>query len=394
VSRVPVAVTGVGVVSVCGIGGDAFWKGLFDPPPIGRERRVEDFDASPYYKKSERRRVDRFAQFGVAASMMALDDGGDPEAAPERSGVVIGTGIGGLETLEAQIRILVEQGERYTVPYVIPMIMANAAAAETSMKLGWRGPCETITTACASGTHSIAAGARLIETDRCDVVLAGASEAPLAQTGVMGFARLTALSLSGTSRPFDAERDGFVISEGAAVLLLEREDRALARGAHVYARIAGAASTADAYHITKPQPAGSGAVDCMRLALDHAGVAPDEVAHVNAHGTSTEYNDAAEAVAIREVFGRHRVPVTSIKGATGHALGAGGAIEAASCVLAIENGVIPPTIGFTRLGDGLDIDVVATATPFLPGPVLSNSFAFGGHNGALVFTPPTRDRSL
>lgn len=385
--RARVAVTGIGVIAPCGTGSKAFWAGLFHEPAPDRVRHVTDFDPADYYEKREIRRVDRFTQFAYAAAVLALEDSGAPDAVPERCGVVIGTGVGGICTTEDQMKIMIEEGERYTVPYVIPMMMPNAGAAETSMRLGWKGPCETVTTACAAGTHSIAAGARLIETGRCDAVLAGASEAPLARTGILGFARLTALSIEGRSRPFDRERDGFVIAEGAAVLLLERYDLARKRGAAIHAVLAGSASTADAFHITMPPPDGEGAVRCMRLALDDADVALEEVAYINAHGTSTEFNDIAEAAAIRSVFADHRVPVTSTKGATGHALGAGGAIEAAATCLSLGHGVIPPTLGFETPAEGLDIDVVGEARPFEPGPVLSNSFAFGGHNGALVFVP-------
>lgn len=383
-----VAVTGVGVLAACGVGCDDFWAGLTKEPPQGRSLSVDGFDPSLYFKKSEARRVDRFAHFAVAAAEMALDDAGRPTVDPLRSGVIVGTGVGGLQTFEEQMRIYVEQGERFAVPYVVPMIMANAGAAHISMRLGWRGPCESITTACAAGTHSIGAAARLIQMGRCDAVLAGGAEAPLAEVGLASFGRLTALSLTGRSRPFDVARDGFVLAEGAAVVLVERLDSAVERGARIYAEIVGYASTADAHHLTAPRPDGAGAVQCMTLALEDAGVAAADVVQINAHGTSTEFNDAAEAAAIRTVFGSNRVPVTSAKGATGHSLGAAGAIEAAASVLSLHHRVIPPTVGHAELDPAMDIDVVTEATPFVPGPVVSNSFAFGGHNGTLVFVPP------
>jgi 3-oxoacyl-[acyl-carrier-protein] synthase II len=381
------AVTGIGVVASCGIGKEAFWAGLLAPPADERVRPVVGFDATPLFGPKEVRRVDRFAQFAVAAAEMAVADAGDPGADPDRAGVVIGTGVGGLTTLEEQIQVRIERGERRVSPFLVPMMMANAAAATVSMRKGWRGPCETVVTACAAGTHSIAAGARLIEWGRCDAVLAGGSEAGLTVTSVAAFTNMTALSASGISRPFDAERDGFVISEGAAVLLLEDEAHARARGAHIYCLVAGSASNADAHHITAPAPGGAGAAACMELALADAGVSPAEVTHVNAHGTSTPLNDAAEAEAIAKVFGSPGPAVTSIKGVTGHSLGAAGAIEAAAVALTYEHRLIPPTAGYRTPDPAIAIDVVAEPRPWEPAAAISNSFGFGGHNGCLVFVP-------
>lgn len=380
-----VAVTGVGVVAPCGIGRDAFWEGLLRTPADARVRPVEGFDPTPLYGPKEVRRVDRFAQFAMAAAVEALADAGELGADPDRCGVVVGTGVGGLATLEEQIQVRLEKGEKRVSPFLVPMMMANAGAAGISMRLGWRGPCETITTACAAGTHSVAAGGRLVREGRCDVVLAGGSEAALTTTGIAGFTNMTALSASGVSRPFDAERDGFCIAEGGAVLVLEEWDRAVARGAHIYAELAGAASNADAHHITAPSPGGAGAAACMELALADAGVTAADVRHVNAHGTSTPLNDAAEAEAIAKVFGTAQPAVTSIKGVTGHSLGAAGALEAAATVLTIDRALIPPTAGHTTLDPGMAIDVVTSPRPWAPGVALSNSFGFGGHNGTLVF---------
>jgi 3-oxoacyl-[acyl-carrier-protein] synthase II len=382
-----VAVTGVGVVASCGIGKEAFWAGLLAPPPDERVRPVTGFDATPLFGPKEVRRVDRFAQFAVAAAEMALADGGAPDVDPDRAGVVIGTGVGGLTTLEEQIQVRIEKGERRVSPFLVPMMMANAASATVSMRKGWRGPCETVVTACAAGTHSIAAGARLIEWGRCDAVLAGGAEAGLTVTGIAAFANMTALSTTGISRPFDAERDGFVISEGAAVLLLEEESHARARGARIYCLIAGSASNADAHHITAPSPGGAGAAACMELALADAGIAPADVTHINAHGTSTPLNDAAEAEAIAKVFGAPGPAVTSIKGVTGHSLGAAGAIEAAAVALTYAHRLIPPTAGYRTPDPAITIDVVAEPRPWEPAAALSNSFGFGGHNGCLVFLP-------
>ena len=384
----PVAITGIGVISPCGIGIDAFWAGLCAEPADGVERRVGDFDPEPWFGTKEARRTDRFAQFAVVAAAMALDDAGQPSFDPDRSGVIIGTGIGGLATLQEQISVMLEKGDRRVSPFTVPMMMANAGAANVSMRFGWRGPCETISTACAAGTHSVGAGARLVADGRADAVLAGGSEAAITRIGVAAFGNMTALSPSGISRPFDAERDGFVIGEGSAVLVLEPLDAARARGARIYAVITGAASNADAHHITAPAPGGSGAVSCMELALNDAGRRPDEVGHVNAHGTSTQLNDAAEAEAIAKLFGAGSVPVTSIKGVTGHGLGAAGALEAAALAISIDRKLIPPTARHHTPDPAVDIDVVAgEPRPWEPRAALSNSFGFGGHNGCLVLEP-------
>ncbi|HZU73989.1 MAG TPA: beta-ketoacyl-ACP synthase II [Acidimicrobiales bacterium] len=382
-----VVVTGIGVVASCGIGKEAFWDGLCRPGPVG-ERRVQGFDAEQWFGPKEVRRVDRFAQFAVAAAEMALEDAGSPEVDPDRAGVIIGTGVGGLNTLEEQILVHHEKGARRVSPFLVPMMMANAGAATVSMRRGYKGPCETTVTACAAGTHSVGNAGRLVATGRCDLMIAGGSEASITPVAVAGFGNMTALSTSGISRPFDAERDGFVIAEGSAVLVLEELERALARGAHIYAELAGSASNADAHHITAPAPGGAGAATCMELALADAGISPSEVRHINAHGTSTPLNDAAEAEAILKVFGTPGPPVTSTKGVTGHALGAAGALEAAALALSIEKALIPPTSGYEHPDPAISLDVVhGQPRSWEPGPALSNSFGFGGHNGCLVMRP-------
>jgi 3-oxoacyl-[acyl-carrier-protein] synthase II len=269
------------------------------------------------------------------------------------------------------------------------MMKANAGAAHISMRAGWHGPSEVIVTACAAGTHSIAAAARLVASGRCDVAIGGGSEASMQKVAIAAFANMTALSTSGESRPFDRRRDGFVMTEGAAALVLEAWDHAVARGATIYAEVTGAASTADAHHITAPAPDGAGAVSCMELALVDAQLEPGDVAQINAHGTSTPLNDLAESRAITKVFGEQAPPVTSTKGLTGHGLAAAGAIEAVASVLSIAHGVIPPTAGHEEPDPEIHLDVVhGEPRPWEPGPILSNSFGFGGHNGCLVFTPP------
>lgn len=379
-----VAVTGLGVVSCCGIGTDAFWEGLLSPAPQG-ERRVDDFDPTDWFGPKEARRVDRFAQFSVASAEMARHDAGDLQPDPDRAGVVFATGVGGLESLEAQSVVLQEKGAARISPFLIPMMMPNAGAATVSMRAGWHGPCETITTACAAGTHAVAAASRLVASGRCDVVIGGGSEAAMTALGIAAFTNMTALSSVGVSRPFDARRDGFIVAEGAAALVLEDMEHARRRGARVYAEILGAASTADAHHITAPAPGGAGAAACMELALADAEVAPGDVGHINAHGTSTPLNDLAEAQAIAKVFGSPGPPVTSVKGVTGHALGGAGAIEAVAAVLSIDRCLIPPTAGYGEPDPEIPLDVVhGAARAWEPGPVLSNSFGFGGHNGCLV----------
>jgi 3-oxoacyl-[acyl-carrier-protein] synthase II len=268
------------------------------------------------------------------------------------------------------------------------MLMPNAGAANVSMRAGWRGPCETITTACAAGTHSVAAAARLVASGRCDVAIGGGAEAAMTPVGIGAFTNMTALSSSGMSRPFDLRRDGFTIAEGAGALVLETIENARRRGAHIYGEVLGAASTADAHHITAPAPGGNGAASCMELALADAGVTVGEVGHINAHGTSTPLNDMAESQAIHKVFGTPGPPVTSTKGVTGHALGGAGAIEAVAVALAIHRRLIPPTAGYEEPDPDIGLDIVhGTARPWEPAPSLSNSFGFGGHNGTLVIGP-------
>lgn len=382
-----VAVTGLGMVASCGTGKEAFWAGLLATPADG-ERRITDFDPADWFGPKEARRTDRFAQLAVAAATLALDDAGPLSVDLDRAGVLIATGVGGLHTLEEQIVLRHEKGQRRVSPFLVPMMMANAGAASVSMRFGWRGPCETTVTACAASTHAITNAARLIATGTCDAVMAGGSEAAITPTGVAGFTNMTALSNSGRSRPYDAERDGFVIAEGAAVLVLEAWDVATARGAHIYGEVLGGASTADAHHITAPSPDGSGAVRAIEQALADAGLTPGDIRHINGHGTSTPLNDASEAKAISKVFGSPGPPVTSTKGVTGHALGAAGALEAAAVLLSMQHRLIPPTAGLEHLDPDITIDVVSgEPRPWEPGPSLSNSFGFGGHNGCLVLGP-------
>ena len=386
-----VAITGLGVVAPCGIGKDAYWNGLMGPGITNtRSLELTDWDPQPYFDSpKDARRADRVEQLALAAAAEAFEQAGDINVDPARFGTIFATGIGGLHTLEEQVIIRVEKGERRVSPFLVPMMMANASGAAISMKYGLQGPNETICTACAAGTHAIGYAARLIAWGRCDAVATGGSECAATLTSLAGFGNMTALSSTGASKPFDTTRDGFVMGEGAAVFILERYDLAVARGATILGEILGSASNADAHHITAPAPGGTGAIACMNLALDDAGISASDVKLVNAHGTSTPLNDAAEAAAMTHVFGARGVAVTSGKGVTGHALGAAGALEAAQVVLSMQHKLIPPTAGTTELDPTMDIDLVmGSARPWVPGPAISNNFGFGGHNGSVVIGPP------
>lgn len=385
-----VAITGIGVAAPCGVGIDAFWAGLHTDQG-DKERKIQDWDPSSLFDNpKEARRSDRFSQLGLAAAAEALEMSGEFTCEPGRVGVLVGTGIGGIETNEKQIVICNTKGPRRVTPFLVPMMMPNAAAASISMRHGFRGPCEAVVTACAAGTHSIGNAGDLIRLGKCDVVLAGGAEAPLTPTAIAGFRNMTALSNTGISMPFDENRDGFVIAEGAAILVMESWKHATARGATILAEYHGGASTADAHHITAPAPDGVGAISSMRNALADAQLTPEDITYVNAHGTSTPLNDKAEAESIAKVFGLDsELAVTSTKGVTGHALGAAGALEAVSLVLSIMNRSIPPTMGLTTPDPefpAIDL-VMGEARDWEPAPAMSNSLGFGGHNGSVIIGP-------
>jgi 3-oxoacyl-[acyl-carrier-protein] synthase II len=406
--RPRVVVTGVGLQTPAGVGLERFWSTLlagrsvaatikrFDASPLSVRFGCEmnDFDPVPYLGPKESRRVDRAAQIGYAASADALADAGDPGVDPARGGVIAGTGIGGLITLEEQVKVYIEKGPDRVSPFFVPMMMANATAGIIGIHLGWMGPNLCITTACAAGANAIGEGTRLIREGLADAVMAGGTECAITPPAVAAFARMGALSKRNdepelASRPFDADRDGFVMGEGSGMVVLERADRAAARGARIYGEIAGYGTNSDAFHITAPSQGGAGAAACMQLAIDDAGLTAADIGHVNAHGTSTELNDSAEAEAIRKVFGDAAPPVTSTKGVTGHLVGAAGAIEAIAALQAARTGIVPPTANHHHLGDDIpEIDVVHGEPRSIPvGPALSNSFGFGGHNAALVLVP-------
>ena len=388
-----VAITGIGVVSNAGLGTEAFWNSLIHGVPE-HGFHVKDFDPLPYFdgNAKEARRSDRFAQFALAAAHEATSQAGDFLDDLTSAGSWVGTGVGGLTTLENQVGVFAEKGPRRVSPFLVPMMMANAASASISMKYGLQGPCETTVTACAAGTHSIGRAAELIRNGKMKVMVTGGSEAAMTPVGSQGFINMTATSSEGISRPFDKERDGFLQSEGAGILVLEEWTYAESRGATILAELLGSGSTADAHHITAPAPGGNGAVRCMEAAITDAGLLPSNIAHINAHGTSTPLNDAAEAEAISKVFGESRPVVTGSKSVTGHALGAAGAIEAIAAILSIQNKKIPQTHGTVEVDPELaPIDlVVGSPRDWEPGPTLSNSFGFGGHNGTLVICPPSQ----
>ncbi|OYV23942.1 MAG: beta-ketoacyl synthase [Acidimicrobiales bacterium 20-64-4] len=379
-----VAVVGVGALSCAGVGVDTLWESLRSPNAPA-SKRVGEFATEHIGGPKELRRLDPFTLYALVAADEAWRMSGLVGPLDD-AGCIVTSGIGGLQTILEQVRVLNDKGASRVSPFMVPMMMPNAATAAVSMRFGLGGPCETVTTACAAGTHAIGNAARLVATGRSTVAVAGGAEAVLVEIAEAGFRNMTALSSTDFSRPFDRERDGFVMGEGAGVLIFEDLEHARARGATILAEVIGAASTADAHHITAPDPAGRGAIRCMELALADADLRPEEVSHINAHGTSTPLNDLAEAIAVNHVFGSHRPPVTSIKGHLGHSLGAAGALEGVVSVMSLVHQEIPPTAGTTDVDPAIDLDVVlgAPRSAHLE-TVLSNSFGFGGHNGSAVF---------
>ncbi len=379
-----VAVTGLGALTCVGVGVEALWEAI-QSPEAPTSKRLGEFDASHIGGPKELRRLDPFTLYGLVAADEAWRDSGLTSPIVD-GGSIVTTGIGGLQTVLEQVNTLNTKGPARVSPFMVPMMMPNAATAAVSMRFGLGGPAETVTTACAAGTHAIGNAARLVASGRCSVALAGGAEAVMVEIAESGFRNMTALSNTDLSRPFDVDRDGFVMGEGAGVMVLEDWDHAVARGATIYAELIGAASTADAHHITAPDPEGNGAIRCMELALADADISAGEVSHINAHGTSTPLNDLAESVAMRHVFANKVPPVTSVKGHLGHSLSAAGALEGVVSVLTLRHQMIPPTAGTVNVDPAIGLDVV-TKSP-RPGSydvVLSNSFGFGGHNGSVIF---------
>jgi len=405
-----VVVTGLGVICPVGNSAREAWQSLLaGRSGVGRIRRfdpeglattfageVKDFDPAEAVGRKEARRMDRYVQLSVAASRQAVADAGltiEGELAP-RVGVLIGTGVGGIETIELGAAALAEHGPKRLSPFFVPMMLPNMAAGNVAIALGAQGPNFATVSACASGAHAIGEAAGMIRRGAADVMVAGGGEAPVTRLSVAGFNAMGALSTRNAapaeaSRPFDADRDGFVLGEGAAVLVLEALEHAVTRGARPLAEVRGYGTTDDANHIVQPAPDGEGAARAMRLALAEAGLPPDDIDYINAHGTSTQLNEKLETQAIKAALGEaaRRVPISSTKSMTGHLLGAAGSLEAAICVMALTEQCMPPTINYRRRDPDCDLDYIPNeARPGRLRHVLTNSMGFGGHNVALVLS--------
>jgi 3-oxoacyl-[acyl-carrier-protein] synthase II (EC 2.3.1.41) len=403
-----VVITGLGLITPLGQGKDALWEGLTLPRrvigPITRfdasgystriAAEVKDFDPTQFMDRKDARRASRFIQFAIAATHLALQDAqlAITDANREQVGVLIGSGIGGIDYMDSQVRLLDRYGPDRISPFLPAMMISDMASGMVSIHFGIKGPNLCAVTACSTGADAIGLATRLIQYGDAEVMLAGGSEAAIEPIGIAGFCAARAMSTRNddpehASRPFDAERDGFVMGEGAGVLVLESLEHAQARGARIYAEVLGYGMTADAYHITQPDPEGDGALRAMRKAIQDAGLQPTDIDYINAHGTSTRYNDAKETLAIKRLLGEHayRVPVSSTKSVMGHLLGAAGAVEAAICVLALQHQTIPPTINYEHPDPECDLDYVPnTPRPATLRYVMTNSFGFGGHNSVLV----------
>jgi len=403
-----VVVTGLGLITPLGTGIQKTWEGIckgtsgvdrittFDaseyPSQIAGE--VKDFNPEDFIERKEVKKMDVFIQYALAAGTMAVDHAGlkISEENADRVGVIVGAGIGGINSIERYHSVLLESGQRRISPFFIPMLITNLAAGQISMRFGARGPNSCVTTACAAGTHAIGDSFKIIQRGAADAMIAGGSESAITPLTIAGFANMKALSTRNemprqASRPFDLERDGFVIAEGAGIVILEELESARSRGAQILAEIVGYGLTADAYHMTAPDPEGRGVINCMRMALKDAGLEPTAIDYINAHGTSTPYNDKHETAAIKKVFGEHvhQLAVSSTKSMTGHLLGAAGGIEAAFCALALTEGVIPPTINYERPDPECDLDYVPNHARHRElTTVMSNSFGFGGTNACIV----------
>ncbi|MCL0028217.1 beta-ketoacyl-ACP synthase II [Peptococcaceae bacterium] len=404
-----VVVTGMGVISPIGTGLNKFWEALisgasgvdritqFDASDykVQIAGEVKDFNVGDYIDKKEARRMDRFVQFAVAASKMATDDAGLDlnNEDSERIGVVIGSGIGGISTVFEQSKILLERGPGRVSPLTVPMKIINMASGQVAMAFGFKGFNSSVVTACASSNNAIGDSFRLLKNGELDVIVTGGTEAAIVPISIAGFSAMKALSTYNdepqkASRPFDAKRDGFVMGEGAGILVLETLEHAKARGAKIYAEIVGYGVTCDAYHITAPDPEGLGAAKAMKKAMDEAGLTPEDISYINAHGTSTPLNDKLETLAIKKVFGKraYDILISSIKSMIGHLLGAAGGVEAVASVLTVFHGIIPPTINYENPDPECDLDYVPNkARESQINAVLSNNLGFGGHNVTIAF---------
>ncbi len=399
----------MGAVTPLGIGVEATWQGMlagksgigpitqFDAADFSTKiaAEIKDFDPGAYIEAKEIKKMDRFIHLGVAAAKMAFTQSGlvITEENATRVGVMVGAGMGGLPAIEKYHQVLMERGPRKISPFFIPMLIVNLASGQISIMLGAKGPNSAVVTACATGTHNIGDAAKIIERGDADVMIAGGTESVITPLGIGGFNAMKALSTRNdepqrASRPFDMERDGFIMGEGAGVLVLEELSSAKKRGAEILAEVAGYGLTGDAYHLTAPAPNGDGAARCIKMALKDAGMNPDQIDYVNAHGTSTKFNDEFETMAIKSVLGGHayKIPVSSTKSMTGHLLGAAGGVEAVVSVLTIRDGKVPPTINYENPDPECDLDYVPNAArDARVDVVLSNSFGFGGTNGCLLF---------
>jgi 3-oxoacyl-[acyl-carrier-protein] synthase II len=403
-----VVITGIGVISPIGTGKQEYFDGLKEGKcgvdyitrfnTEGFETKiaaeVKDFDPARYMDKKESRRMDRFTQYAVAATKMAVEDAelNIESVDNNRFGVCIGSGIGGMETFEAQYDILKEKGPRRVSPFMIPMMISNIAAGNISIAFNAKGPNTTIVTACASSTNAIGEAFKTIQRGAADIMISGGAEASITRLSLAGFNAMKALSTRNedpatASRPFDKDRDGFIMGEGAGILIIEELDHAIKRGGRIYGEIVGYGATGDAYHITAPDPDADGAYRAMLLAIQDAGIEADEIDYINAHGTSTDLNDRLETLAIKRLLGNkaYKVAISSTKSMTGHLLGAAGAIEAIACLMAINEGIIPPTINYTTPDENCDLDYVPNkAREMEVKYALSNSLGFGGHNATIL----------
>ena len=387
--HVDIAIVGRGVVTSIAEGADAFFDALIDRQSgiVEGGAPCSDFDPTSAMTPKAARRSDRYTQLAVVAAAQATEEAGLPGTAdPERLAVLMGTGVGGLKTLEDECRAFIDGGVRAVSPLFVPMMMPNAAAGMIAISLGAHGPGFSVSSACATGSHAIGEAKRMIERGEADVVVAGGTEAAMTPLCMAAFERMGALSRKGVSRPFDKQRDGFVMGEGAGCLVLERGDLARARGAKIYGYVVGYGASNDAFHMTQPDETGMGATKAMRFALADAGVDPSEVGYINAHGTSTPFNDKIETLAIHNVFNGGSPPVSSTKSAIGHLLGAAGAVEAVAVLGALERGILPPTLNFEDPDPDCDLDYVPDGPREAPGLelALSNSFGFGGQNACLA----------
>jgi len=381
-----VAVTGIGTVSAAGVGHEAFWNDLLEPSTGPINGTIAAFDPSPWFKPNEARRSEPYIIFAVAAAELALEDAGSPDISGDRAGVVMGNLYGAATSLETQREVLDRQGPGLVSPLICALGCEDACATQLSIRFGCRGPSKLVVTACATGTTVIGEGAAMVADGTSDVVLAGSTLGTLTEVIKASYRNLRIVSDSGHARPFDLRRDGFVFAEGAAVVVLEEWDRAISRGAHIYGTVAGWGLTNDAFHYSKPS--GEGIERSMRRAIEHAGLGPGDIVHVNAHGTGTKVGDIEESEAVRRVFGSPGPSVTSIKGSTGHALAAAGTFEVASVLLAFENRLLPPTGHDLHPDPEISVDLVTgEARPWTPGPSVSNSVGLGGQNASVVLLP-------